>query len=61
MPKQVKPIGLSLSRFKTLQDLKLLISVLPINYRIFYDNLEPLINDNLNDGNSIIWKKQKCN
>ena len=46
---QEKPIGLSLSKFKTLQDLKLSIPVLPINYRIFYDNLEPLINDNLNE------------
>ena len=35
LPKQEKPIGLSLSKFKTLQDLKLSIPVLPINYRIF--------------------------
>ena len=48
-PKQEKPIVLSLSKFKTLQDLKLLILVLPIDYRIFYDNLEPLINYNLNE------------
>ena len=47
--KQENPIGLLLSKFKTLQDLKLSIPVLPINYRIFYDNLEPLINDNLNE------------
>ena len=48
-PKQEKPIVLSLSKFKTLQDLKPLIPVSPIDYRIFYDNLEPLVNDNLNE------------
>ena len=35
IPKQEKPIGLSLSKFKTLQDLKLLIPVSFRDYRIF--------------------------
>ena len=48
LPKQEKPIGLSLSKFKTFQDLKISTPVSPIDYRIFY-NLEPLINDNLNE------------
>ena len=61
LPKQQKPIVLSLSKFKTLQDLKLLIPVLPIDYRIFYDNLEPLINYNLNEWQFDNMKKQKCN
>ncbi len=59
MPKQVKPVGLLLSKFNTLQDLKLSIPVLHINYRIFYDNLEPLINDNLNEWQFDNMKKAK--
>ena len=58
MPKQEKPIVLSLSKFKTLQDLKLLILVLPIDYRIFYANLD-LINDNLNEWQFDNMKKAK--
>ena len=58
-PKQEKPIVLSLSKFKTLQDFKLLIPVSPIDYRIFYDNLEPLINDNLNEWQFDNMKKAK--
>ena len=42
-----------------LQNLKLSIPVLPINYRFFYDNLEPLINDNLNEWQFDNMKKAK--
>ena len=59
LPKQKIPIGFSLSKFKTLQDLKLLIPVSLIDYRIFYDNLESLINDNLNEWQFDNMKKTK--
>ena len=59
LPKQVNPIDLSLSKFKTLQDLKLSIPVSPIDYRIFCANLEPLINDNLNEWQFDNMKKSK--
>jgi len=47
--KQLKPRGLTSAKFKTLQSLK---SSIPEKYRKFYDNLKPLVNDNIKDWDS---------
>ncbi len=57
MPKQSKPKGLSLAKFKTLESFK---NSIPESHRSYYNNLKFVINDNLNDWEiEIVNKKQK--